>query len=254
MLTLIQKHCPKLDALLQEAIKFPYLVKLGQLWEEFDRAIVDLDDAVLLQVAGEVIAEIADIFATRATRVAQIVMAVPSRGGPRVPIDFFDQFVVQTMHIDFDQFIEPIPNLKFSPQLASLIEEPKAVIDANLEIESSIATEVPVAVLVEWIELLEELTTEVKELTTDAIDSDTVDTVRSLAQEEDIEGWSAQVNHYLLSCSQEKILFSEVVEPLGLPSSAVWLALLLGDCPYQLQRGDDDFYSEMGIEIVRKEV
>ncbi|MBD2372762.1 hypothetical protein MCP04_30010 (plasmid) [Leptolyngbya boryana IU 594] len=44
-----------------------------------------------------------------------------------------------------------------------------------------------------------------------------------------------------------------MVEALDLPASAIRLALLLGDHPYELRRKHDDFYSEVGIKVVRKD-
>ncbi|MGG6264329.1 hypothetical protein [Leptolyngbya boryana] len=58
---------------------------------------------------------------------------------------------------------------------------------------------------------------------------------------------------HLESRPQETTSFSALVEALDLPASAIRLALLLGDHPYELRRKHDDFYSEVGIKVVRKD-
>ncbi|MBE9011667.1 hypothetical protein IQ250_15790 [Pseudanabaenaceae cyanobacterium LEGE 13415] len=266
MLNPIQQHCPALYASLQEAIAFPDATSLKQLWTEFDAATVDLNDEVLLQVAGEMIDQVADIFVLKTDRVAQRVMSRSRHNEPIVPIDFFDRFVRTTMHIDFDQFIEPIPLLDLShlngidPQRDANTQVCAVCLrgashpgseDRDSDIAAAVVREVPIAVLVEWIELLQGLTE-------DAIDlelSDTVstDAMPALAYEENVEAWSAQLSQHVASCPQERMSFSALVEALNLPPDAVWLALLLGDHPYELRRKHDNFYSESGIEIVRKD-
>lgn len=230
-------------------------IELRQLWAEFDRATLDFDDELLLQVAGEMIDQMTDLFALKTHAMAQALRS-GSHNEPIVPIDFFDRFVIQEVHIDLDRFIEPIGLLDLS-HLDGLEHQrewmPSAHEDViktvEPEIESPIVKEVPVAVLVDWINLLQGLTAD----STDAEESDSINAIQALSHEENIEGWSAQVSAYLESDSNQLPSFSALVEALNLSPSEVWLALLLGNDCYQLQRSNDDFYSEAGIEIVRQQ-
>lgn len=235
-------------AYLQDAISAPQDVELETLWEWFDLAIADLDDQAKLKVAGEAIFQIAAVFAAKTGMALEEVMASASQDGPEMRLDEFDCYVRQTMQIDLEQYIEPISSLDV-PDCPITPWSAWQELQARQAVESSVINEISTSVLEEWIGLLQELT--------DVSEEAQIEKIKELSHGEDIEAWSARLINCLKKLrrrhKQRPISFLDVLQALRLPpaeTSEIWLAFLLGDHPYQLQRIAHDFYSVVGIEVV----
>ncbi len=234
----------QLNSALQAAISAPEAADLHQLWQAFDTAIVDLDDQSLLKVAGDAIAQIAAILAAKTGMTLEEVMASVAQDGPVMRLDEFEGYVRQTMQIDLEPYIEPIPML----DVPSQPDRPWAAwtaFQAYQAVESSIVSEVSTSVLEDWIELLQGLT--------DVSEVAQMEKIKELSHGENIEVWSAQLRaclEKLRSKPDQAIAFLDLVKRMKLPASEVWLAFLLGDHAYQLRRRDEDFYSATGLEVV----
>ncbi|RUT02001.1 hypothetical protein DSM107010_63790 [Chroococcidiopsis cubana SAG 39.79] len=117
---------------------------LASLWQEVEAAIVDLDCSSQLQVAGEAIVQITDVFEVRSLRAFEEIQATTSHDGPVMPSDAFDRYVRQTMQIDFEPYIEPLTNLpRKAPQLSNVdgIQSIVAPVDRHALIDALAKTE-----------------------------------------------------------------------------------------------------------------
>lgn len=240
---------------LQTALESPEAVDLGCLWEEVEAAIVDLDCPAQLQVAGDAISKIAAVFAARSELAFADLTAAATQEGPVMRLEEFSGYVRQTMQIDLEQYIEPIPMLDVPAQPAapwSAWHE----LSVEQEDEFSVVSEVSASVLEEWIGLLQGLT--------DVGEAAQMEKIKDLSHGEDIEAWAKELHTMVkkLRKRKQKLSFLDLVDAvmqarqeqtLQECSSDVWLAFLLGDHPYQLRRTADDFYSASGIEVVMKD-
>jgi hypothetical protein len=95
----------------------PEEADLGLLWQEVEAAIfqgkgsanVNLGCLGRLQVAGEAISQITDLFELRSQLAFESMRAVGSDDGPVMSGDCFDRYVQQAMQIDFKIHSGEIP-------------------------------------------------------------------------------------------------------------------------------------------------
>jgi hypothetical protein len=222
---------------------------LSDLWQELDVAMIDLDDQSLLKVAGDVIAQIAAIFAVKTGMSLEEVIASATPDGPVMRLDEFEGYVRQTMQIDLEQYIEPVPSLEV-PQSPEYSDTAWHTFQGYHAMESSIVSDVSTSTLEDWIKLLQTLT--------DRSEGAEMEKIKQLSHGEDIEAWSEQLRVCLekLLAQRNKnrvIAFLDLVQNMKMPASEVWLAFLLGEHGYQLRRKNEDFYSASGIEIILKQ-
>ena len=81
-------------------------------WLSLDATIAPLSTRQQLQVAGDAIAQIAQIVQQRSLLTFEEINSMMQDEGPVVRADFFDKFIRQSMHVDFAQFVEPPPQGK----------------------------------------------------------------------------------------------------------------------------------------------
>jgi hypothetical protein len=93
--------------ILLEAKKNPQEVEWREIWEALDTALLDLDTCAQLALAGEAVSQMSLIFQSRSKLAFEELDALTSDEGPVMASDAFAQFVRQSMHVDFNQFIEP---------------------------------------------------------------------------------------------------------------------------------------------------
>ena len=72
---------------------------------------IDLDTRSQLRVAGEAVCQIADVFCDRSSYLFEELLSRAVKDEPIMADDAFDRYVRQSMVVDFDQFIEPLPSL-----------------------------------------------------------------------------------------------------------------------------------------------
>lgn len=246
---------------IEEAIHKPQEADLLHLLAQFDAIMVQaesegLNDQSLLNVAGETISKIAAVFEAKYGTVLEEVRASGARDGPVMPINAFDQYVRQSMHVDFSEYIEPIGALKLPVQSEDFYSGWNDL-SMYQELETAIGSEViTLSTIEEWQQLLENLgeTTEDVEM----------QRIKALSHGEEIEAWSEELRAIvdkLRKRRRKQLRFLDLVyalmrkkkQPMKDCASELWLAFLLGEHPYELRRKNDDFYAAIGIEIMINE-
>ncbi len=211
----------------------PEGANLTILWQEVDAAILNLDCLGGLQVAGEAISKITDVFELRSQLAFESIQAIGSDDGPVMSEDAFDRYVRQTMQIDFDIYIEPLASLQrkeyqfqedkgeMQPQVAEVDREASALPNRQVLLE---------AILSEPIDP--------KTAYREAI---------ALAHDEDVSSWGATISARLDEWNRPVSLI-DLQSSIEMPLVQVWLALLLNGIPLE-QRGE--FYQTEQIWILR---
>lgn len=249
---------------IEAAIHMPQAADLRQLLTQFDAIVVraeseGFDDQALLDMAGETIAKIAAVFEAKYGAVLEEVRASGAGDGPVMPINAFDQYVRQSMFVDFSGYIEPIPMLNLPVQPDDFYGDWNPF-SAYHEVETALVESasskvVPLSTIEEWQQLLQNL---------GEVEEAELKQIKELSHGEEIEAWSAELRAILEKLRKRRrkgppfldlvyALMRKKNQPLKDCLSELWLAFLLGDHPYQLQRKNDDFYSATGIEVVWKE-
>jgi hypothetical protein len=228
-----------IDLPVWEAIKVaasePEEADLRLLWQEVEAAIfqgkgsanVNLGCLGQLQVAGEAISQITDLFELRSQLAFESIQAVGSDDGPVMSGDAFDRYVRQSMQIDFDVYIEPLSSL---PRKVSEFSEREEVDQMQ-----SIVTEIDRQVLLEAI-------------LSEPVDPETAyKEAIGLAHDEDVSAWGAAISARLEEWG-EPVSLLELQGSIEMPLVQVWLALLLNGMTLE-QRGD--FYQTEQVWILR---
>lgn len=211
---------------IQVAITEPQDANLASLWQEVEAAIVDLDCFGQLQVAGEAIVQITDVFEARSQLAFEEIQATTSHDGPVMPQDAFDRYVRQTMQIDFEQYIEPLSNLpRKAPQLSDVED-----------IISSIIAPVDRHALIDVLAL------------TELIDSELAyQQAIALSHEEDVSQCGAAISTWL-NQHDRAVPLLKLVRSLRMPLVHIWLGLLHNGFVLE-QRGE--FYQTKHVWVLR---
>ncbi|MBW4550797.1 MAG: hypothetical protein KME35_06770 [Aphanocapsa sp. GSE-SYN-MK-11-07L] len=212
---------------LDEAATEPEAANLASLWQAVDTAIGDRDPTSQLRIAGQAVAQIAQVFAARSDVAFEQLYARSSADGPVMPADCFDRYVRQSMQIEFEDYLEPLANLPRQPPQRSENQD-----------EQSVAAPVDQQTLIESLESLEILDPQV-----------VYNQVVALAHAEDV----AEVGQAItvaLGQHQGAVPLLQLQRSLGLPLVEVWLSLLLNGYRLQ-QRGE--FYQPNQIWVVQAE-
>jgi hypothetical protein len=186
-----------------------------------DLTLVDLDTRSQLRVAGEAVSQIADLFCDRSNFLFEELHARAVKGEPIMADDAFDRYVRQSMVVDFEQFIEPLPSL---PR-----KNPEQAQNGN-----SIVGAIDKEVLIQALE--QESLLSVEEEFEQAI---------STAHAEDVSSGIEAIAQCITNNSHP-ICLKDLQKTLKLPIVEIWLGLLLGDFKLE-QRGN--FYDSNEIWI-----
>ncbi len=215
----------------------PTEVVLGDIWVELECALETGDDCLQLQIAGEVITQISDVFTLRSQAAFDEIEATNAHDGPVMSLCEFDSYVRQTMQIDLEQHIEPLEKLELSDLE---VDEPEISDDQSLV--GNVTKELLLSVL-DALHLEPPISEEAQ-----------MQAIKVLSHGEDIPLWSNRLNAYLSKrySTGQPITLLDLPQALGMPIAEVWLGFLLGDHDYQLRRTGDDFYSANDIEVVLK--
>ncbi|WP_414544987.1 hypothetical protein [Nostoc sp. CCY0012] len=207
---------------LDEMSEAPPTSSLDAVWQCLDAELHDLPVEVQLSTAALAFSQIADILKSRAESVLQDVRDQNHPEGPVISTDMFAGLVRTTMQLDLDDLIEPVIPQTFKPHGAhhfSHIGESNDSVVAPVEKEKVLA-------------MVEEVTS--------------LEDVRNLASDEDVERWQSAIASYLAQVNDE-ICLAKLQRVLKMPMVEVWLGLLLGG--FQLeQRGD--FYNSHDIWVM----
>ncbi|MDZ7955378.1 hypothetical protein [Nostoc sp. DedQUE09] len=206
---------------LDELSESPPTSSLDAVWQCLDTELHDLPIETQLSTAGIAFSQIADILKSRAEVLLQDTRDRNSLLGPVVSTDLFAGLVRTTMHLDLDDLIEPQTPQTFRPHRPHQFSYP------NQEGDSVVAPVEKANVLA----MLDEVTT--------------LEDVRNLASDEDVQKWQSVIANYLINVKDE-ISLVKLQRVLQMPMVEVWLGLLLGGFTLE-QRGD--FYNSRNIWV-----
>ena len=186
-----------------------------------DLTLIDLDTRSQLRIAGEAVCQIADLFSDRSNFLFEELHSRAVKGEPIMADEAFDRYVRQSMVVDFEQFIEPLPSL---PR-----KNPEQAQNGN-----SIVGAIDKEVLIQALE--RESLLSVEEEFEQAI---------STAHAEDVSAWVEAIAQYIENnFSPMRLIDLQAALPLSMVE--IWLGLLLGDFKLE-QRGE--FYNASEIWI-----
>jgi len=199
----------------------PEDANFSMVFKLLDLTLVNLDTRSQLRIAGEVVCQIADLFCDRSNFLFEELHSRAVKGDPSMADDAFDRYVRQSMVVDFDQFIEPLPSLTR--------KIPEQVKNGN-----SIVGAIDKEILIHSLEQ-ENLLSFEKEF----------EQAISTAHAEDISAWVEAIAQYIENNFSPMCLM-DLQSALPLSIVEVWLGLLLGDFKLE-QRGG--FYNASEIWI-----
>ena len=199
----------------------PEEANLPMVFELLDLTLVNLDTRSQLRIAGEAVCQIADLFCDRSSFLFEELHSRAVKGEPIMADDAFDRYVRQSMVVDFEQFIEPLPSL------------PRKILE-QAQNGNSIVGEIDKDVLIQALE--QESLLSFEEEFEQAI---------STAHAEDVSAWVEAITHRIaINFSPMRLI--DLQSTLPLPIVEIWLGLLLGDFKLE-QRGR--FYDSSEIWI-----
>lgn len=196
--------------LIEEASEAPSHLALTNVWRSLDQTIAPLPTDQQLQVAAEAIARLAASLNTRAESLLKDWDDRHNLEGPEISTDLFAGLV--RLPIDLD-----LSDLKASPE-PPLVSKRKR----KPASEDSVIAVVPKANVLAFAEAM------------------TLDNIRELASEEDVERWTGAIAQHLDSVGTA-ICLTDLQQALGMPLVEVWMGLLLGGFALKQEGG---FYSQ----------
>jgi hypothetical protein len=225
---------------LQAAAERPETANLNQLWQTLDAALSPLSLTQQLQMAGDAVAQIAQIIQDRSLLTLEELASADQTEGPIMPIGAFSRFVRQSMRVDFEQFVEP------PTRPGKSADDDSGSRSAPIEpAPSSIALEVDAAQLLEtlppevWFNsnTLDFSTLELGLSTADLSIADL-----SMASSEAALTWATAIADY---CHQAvlPIGWPQLRQALPLAEIELWLGLLLGE----FELGRSGYQDESGV-------
>ncbi|URD53613.1 hypothetical protein [Chroococcidiopsis sp. CCNUC1] len=227
---------------LSEAALAPEDADLQQLWLMLESTVAPLELQDKLRIAAEAIAKMAQLVRDRSLLTMEELQALGSDEGPVMPSDAFDRYVRQTMQVDFEQFIEPLPSLpRKTPAFGSnhFPDDGRSVV-AVLDKET-------------LLQALPESEIE-SQLDNDAMKQKLLD----IAHAEDVEVWVQAIANCFGNTKAEYLTLAHLVREVqdlvtsenevkgSSPLVKTWLALLLGG--FQLEQRLE-FYDIEGIWV-----
>jgi hypothetical protein len=239
---------------LQEAISFPQEAQLLELLQEFDAAMLELEERHQLEVAADAILQLATIVHARYVGVIEQVK-VQSTGlkDPVVPIDFFDRFVRQSMLVNFEQFIEPIPLLPSPAPLEENWSMPDHFFMKYLS-EAEMVDAIHESMIDDAGALLDALPDR-------NVEQPDFNAIVHLSHGEEIQGWTDALVAMMEKLQHRKYGAVSLLDLIFMLKTSrieskrkeclidLWLAFLLGNHDYRLRRTAHDFYSPVGIQV-----
>lgn len=191
------------EAAIQAAIAMPEQANLDELWEALQQVLVDQPDEVKLKIAGEAIAQFAEVLSAKATAwIAAWEEAYnpPDATEPILTAEMLASVLRQSMSLNLEGLVENFSRSPRSPD-----ETVESLIGA-VEKELLLA-------MVDDLEAKEQ--------------------ALAVAHAEDVSQWATAIAQYLKQQSRERVSLAELHQSLPLAFVELWLGLLLGG--FQLQ-------------------
>ena len=220
---------------LQDATHAPDEANLGQLLTLLEESLQGLELGEQLQIAAEAIQQLAEVVHTRSERIFAALMATTQKEGVVMPTDAFDRYVRQTMAVDFEAFIEPLPTL-------SVPLKPSDVVNPLELAESEPETVVGELDRDRFLQALDDQMQQHPGFS----EAEVINQVFAIAHEEDVSGWVGAIAAWLAEHPHQSIPLVHLQRTVQQPLSHLWLGALLGGFHLE-QRGD--FYDTTQIWI-----
>lgn len=182
----------------QAAISSPEQADLNELWEALQQVLADQPDDVQLKIAGEAIAQFAEVLSAKAAAwIAAWEEAhnPPDATEPILTAEMLASVLRQSMSLNLEGLVE---NFSRSPR-------------ASDEMVESLIGAVEKELLLAMVDDLE-----------------AKEQALAVAHAEDVSQWATAIAHYLKQQSREKISLSELQQSLPLTFVELWLGVLLG--------------------------
>jgi hypothetical protein len=240
---------------IETALHAPQDADICEFLKAYDHIVSELDEQSYLRIGSDLLVQLFILFEAKYVAFSQSLsssLVEPEHLDPIGSDDFFDRYVYQSMNFRFDEYIEPIPWLEI-PMAEEWIPPDRvsgfySASDPTQEVLDSIIDELGV--------MLEALS--------DRTEQQQLDDIKELSHGEEIEIWSnelASIVAQLQRRKKQQMPFLDLVHTLKLSRMGaslkecytdMWIAFMLGDHGYCLDRRTGDFYSPVGIEIIRQ--
>lgn len=206
-----------LELAIQQAIADPSSANLHQLLCRLEQMLIDLPQESQLQVAGTILAQLVDIYASRANRLLEEWEEKynPAQGEPILTTELLHEVLRQTMTLNLDEVLDDPPSWQGSSQPSD-----------------SVAVTVDKSNLLEFLAQMDQ-----EQAQQDAL---------AIAHDEDISAWTRAIAYWMKEHQSHDVSLLELQRSLQMPFIEIWLALLLGGYTIE-QRGD--FYQTEGVWV-----
>ena len=217
---------------LQAATHAPDEANLGQLLALLEESLQGLELGMQLQVAADAIQQLAEVVHTRSEQILETLMAATQTVGVVMPTDAFDRYVRQTMAVDFEALIEPLPPLPDADGRSPAAEAEPATPDTIVgELDRD-----------RFLQALDEQMQQHPGFS----DAEVINQVFAIAHEEDVSAWVGAIAAGLAAHSHQPMPLVQLQRTVQQPLGQLWLGALLGGFHLE-QRGD--FYDTTQIWI-----
>lgn len=175
----------------------PEVANIVALWQLVETILPDLPDTEQLQIAGTVLAQLAELHASKAERLLDDWQDQHNDQGPVLEEDLLAGLIQRTMHLDLAELVKSRQRTRHhSPN-------------------RSVAGVVDKQNVLEMVAAIEETETEKQQ-------------ALNVAHDENVTAWSKAIADWM-SQQEQPIAFLELIRALNMPLVKVWLALLLGN-------------------------
>jgi hypothetical protein len=212
---------------LDAAVRYPETANVQRLCDALEGAIADHPLQEQLQIAGELLRQISEVYAVRA---AWLMDGWEYRHNPQEPIVALDEdanFFAQSLSLDLDDLFEE-PEAVMYPSERRSRSAPQGTIVGELDKEA-------------LLNALDERLAEHPGMT----ETEAFEAAISVAHGENVSEWVGAIDQVLKELEQEQTLLV-LQEQLKMPWVEIWLAALLGGYRVE-QRGE--FYQRETIWV-----
>jgi hypothetical protein len=206
-----------LDAAIQQALVDPSAANMHELLNELDRSLGNASQELQLQIAGTVLAQLADVLAARADQLLEAWEEKhnPITSEPILTSEMLQDVLRQTMSLNLEDVI----------QLASYRYQ-------GAQPSETLVGAVDKANLLAFLAHVDQ-----RQPRQDAL---------AMAHDENVAAWVETIAHWQQKHPHQEISLLELQRSLQMPLIQIWLALLLGGFTLE-QRGE--FYQLDGIWV-----
>lgn len=186
------------EAAIQTAIARPEQANLDELWEALQQVLTDQPDDVTLKIAGEAIAQFAEVLSAKAEAWIAAWEAAhnpPDATEPILTAEMLASVLRQSMSLNLEGLVENFSRSPRSPEEA--VESLIGAVEKDL--------------LLAMVD-----------------DLDAKEQALAVAHAEDVSQWATAISYYLKQQSRDRVSLSELQQSLSLSFVEIWLGVLLG--------------------------